>query len=224
MTVRREAHRKEGCIIATRVGDPSHPHAVVVALTRHDNHGGRMDLTGLHVGLVEAIPGDVRRLGDRLADLVPKARARAETGLGRHLLLLDVTRQPQSYRLLMERMEPSLLLIVTTHGRLMPSVPYYHVGRITLLSHLATQLSRPGVVAFPDVPGDDPRRWRREQIRDALAAAQARPPREEPDAYVTETTTQDDVALALAAAAMWAEMSAPDPWVPDAVERERFAA
>jgi hypothetical protein len=113
----------------------------------------------------------------------------------------------------MERLTIDVMLLVTTHGRLTPSVPYWAVGRVTLLSHLSTQLSRPGVVSVLEPATDAPTVLRPQQVRDALAAAQNRPPKEEPDAFVTETTTQDDVALAIAVAAQWAELGAPDPWV-----------
>ena len=211
--VRRTAHLKQGVIVAARLGSPTHPHALVVAGTRHDYLGGQMQLTKLELELVAAVPGSVGALADMLVMILPKAEQRAREGLGKHMLVLDVTRQPQAYKLLSERITIDAMLLVTTHGRMMPSVPYWSVGRVTLLSHLSVQLSRPGVVTVPEPASDSPTVWRPAQVRDALSAAQARPPKDEPDAFVVDTTTGDDVALAIAVAAQWAELGAPDPWV-----------
>ncbi|MCE3248082.1 MAG: hypothetical protein K0R41_1907 [Geminicoccaceae bacterium] len=211
--VRQMAHVKNGVIVACRLGDVMHPHVVVVAGTRHDHLGGRMELTKLSIELAAIVPGNIGAVGDVLTGIMPKARQRAAEGLGKHMLVVDMTRQQQAYKLLLERLEIDVPLIVTTHGRLAPSVPYWACGRITLLSHLATQLSRPGVVNVLQPASKAETVQTPQQIKDALSAAQARPPKEEADAFVTETTTQDDLALAIAAAAQWGELGAPDPWV-----------
>lgn len=211
--VRRAAHVKRGVVVACRLGDPLHPHALVVAGTRHDYLGGRMELTRLSLELVESLPGNIGAITERLAGIMPVAEQRAKEGLGKHMLIIDQTRQQNAHRIMLERLTVDVLLLVTTHGRLTASVPYWVVGRVTLLSHLSVQLSRPGVVAVLEPASDDVRVLRPQQVRDALAAAQSKAPKEEPDAFVVEGTTQDDVALAIAAAAQWAELGGPDPWV-----------
>lgn len=210
---RRIAHMKNGVIVACRLGDPTHPHVVVVAGVRHDNMGGRMDLTRLAVELVAVVPGNVGAAIELLSKIVPQAQQRAAEGLGRAELAVDATRQRLAYRQILERMDIGFLMVCTTHARKSPDVPYWAVGRVTLLSHLAGVLARPGVVRFLEHEGDSPLIWRPAQVRDALAAAQGKPPKEEADAFVTEGTTQDDIALTVALLAMRAEDGAPDPWV-----------
>jgi hypothetical protein len=210
----REAHIKAGVIVAARLGDTLHPHALVVAGTRYSNQHGRMTLTGLALELVAAVPGNVAALVDMLATIMPRAQERAAEGLGKHELALDVTRQQLAYLQVQERVEVSFLMLCTTHARKLASTPYWNVGRITLLSNLAAQLARPGVLQVLEPAGaDDPRVWSRGQVREALDAATAKPPAVEEDGFVTDSTTQDDVALTIAMAAMRAEDGAPDPWV-----------
>lgn len=210
----REAHTKRGVLVAARLGDVTHPHAVVVAGTRYDNTHGRMVLTQLAVELVAVVPGNVGQLVEMLATIRPRAEERAAAGLGRYELALDVTRQQLAYLQVMERLDVGFMMLCTTHARKLASTPYWAIGRITLLSNLAAQLARPGVLQVLEPAGaDDPRVWSRAQVREALAAATAKPPAEESDGFVTDVTTADDVALAIALAAMRAEDGAPDPFV-----------
>src|SRR5215217_2551256 len=111
--VRREAHTKRGVLVACRLGDPSHPHVLAVCATRHDNANGRMELTRLDVEMVQALPGGVGVLQERLQHLMPVAKARAEEGLGAAGLVLDVTRQPLTWQLLQALPNVLALLIVT---------------------------------------------------------------------------------------------------------------
>ena len=210
----REAHTKRGVLVAARLGDVLHPHTVVVAGTHYANQHGRMTLTGLALELVAAVPGNVGQLVEILVKIVPRAIERAAEGLGKHELALDVTRQQLAYLQVQERVDISFLMLCTTHARKLASVPYWAIGRITLLSNLAAQLARPGVLqVLEPAAADDPRVWSRGQVREALDAATAKPPVVEEDGFVTDTITADDVALAIAMAAMRAEDGAPDPWV-----------
>jgi hypothetical protein len=210
---RRIAHTKAGVVVACRLGDVLRPNVLVVAGSEHTHAGGRMLLTRLALELVEVLPGNVTVVMDRLARLMSKAEARAAEGLGRACLCVDETRQQTAHALMVERLTPDRYLMVTTHGRLMPDVEAWKIGRMTLFSELRTCMARPGVLQVLEPATDDPRIWKGAQIRAALASAQERPPKDEPDAYVTEGTAQDDAALAIAATAHMGEAGAPDPWV-----------
>jgi hypothetical protein len=172
-----------------------------------------MILTGLALELVEVLPGNVTAVTDRLVGLMPKAEARAAEGLGKAVLVVDETRQQTAHALLLERLSVDRLILVTTHGRLMPDVPHWKIGRMTLFSELRTQMARPGVLSVLEPAVDDPRIWRASQIRAALASAQEKPPKDEVDSYVTDTSTGDDVALAVALVAHMGDSASPDPWV-----------
>ena len=215
----RLAHTKRGVLVACRLGDPVRPNIVVVAGVRHDNQGnlGRMSLTQMAIELVAAVPGNVAAVVDLLAQVLPRAQERAAEGLGRHELALDCTRQQLAYLQVLERCEIGFMCLVTTHARKMASAPFWHIGRLTLLSNLAAQLARPGVVQPLEPATPDPRAWSRAQVREALAAATAKPPADEADGFVTDTVTQDDVALAIALVAMRAEDGAPSPFVEETV-------
>lgn len=210
---RRVAHSKLGVIVACRLGDVLRPNVVVVAGSEHTHSGGRMNLTRLSLELVEILPGNVTVVMDRLAGIMPKAEARAAEGLGKAVLVVDETRQQTAHSLMVEKLTPDRYLMVTTHGRLMPDVEAWKIGRMTLFSELRTCMARPGVLQVLEPASDDPRIWRASQIRAALASAQEKPPATEADSYVTEGTTQDDVSLAVAAAAHMGEAGSPDPWV-----------
>jgi len=210
---RRVAHTKSGVTVACRLGDVLRPNVVVVAGTEHTHSGGRMLLTRLSLELVEVLPGNVTVVTDRLSRIMGRAEERAAEGLGRAVLVVDETRQQTAHSLMVERLTPDRYLMVTTHGRLMPDVESWKIGRMTLFSELRTCMARPGVLQVLEPATDDPRIWRASQIRAALASAQERPPKDEPDTYVTDTSTQDDVSLAVAATAHLGEAGAPDPWV-----------
>ena len=210
---RRIAHSKLGVTVACRLGDVLRPNVLVVAGSEHTHQAGRMVLTGLALELVEVLPGNVVMVMERLAGLMSKAEARAAEGLGKVVCCVDETRQQTAHALLLERLNVDMYLLVTTHGRKMPDVPNWKMGRMTLFSELRTAMARPGVLQVLEPATDDPRIWRASQIRAALASAQAKPPAEEVDSYVTDGSTQDDVALAVAAVAHMGEASAPDPWI-----------
>ena len=210
---RREAHAKLGVVVACRLGDVLRPNVLVVAGTEHTHAHGRMNLTRLALELVEVLPGNVGVVMERLARIMPRAEDRAAEGLGKAILIVDETRQQTAHALLDERVTADMYLLVTTHGRKMPDVPNWKMGRMTLFSELRTCMARPGVLQVLEPATDDPRIWRGSQIRAALASAQERPPKDEPDTYVTDTSTQDDAALAIAAVAHMGEAGSPDPWV-----------
>ena len=210
---RRVAHSKLGVVVACRLGDVLRPNVVVVAGSEHTHAGGRMLLTRLALELVEVLPGNVGVVMERLARIMPRAEDRAAEGLGKAILVVDETRQQTAHALLVERVTADRYLMVTTHGRLMPDVESWKIGRMTLFSELRTAMARPGVLQVLEPATDDPRIWRGTQIRAALASAQERPPKDEPDTYVTDTSTQDDAALAIAAVAHMGEAGAPDPFV-----------
>ena len=210
---RRVAHTKAGVVVACRLGDVLRPNVLVVAGSEHTHSGGRMLLTRLALELVEVLPGNVGVVMERLAGIMPRATDRAAEGLGKAVLVVDETRQQTAHAVLLERVTPDRLLLVTTHGRLMPDVPNWKIGRMTLFSELRTCMARPGVLQVLEPATDDPRIWRASQIRAALASAQAKPPTDEVDSYVTDGSTQDDAALAVAAVAHMGEAGAPDPWV-----------
>ena len=210
---RRVAHTKSGVVVACRLGDVLRPNVLVVAGSEHTHQSGRMVLTRLALELVEVLPGNVTTVTDRLARIMTKAEDRAAEGLGKAVLVVDETRQQTAHALLGERLTADMYLLVTTHGRKMADVPNWKMGRMTLFSELRTCMARPGVLAVLEPATDDPRVWRASQIRAALASAQERPPKDEPDSYVTDTSTQDDAALAIAAVAHLGEAGAPDPWV-----------
>jgi hypothetical protein len=212
----RIAHTKSGVVVACRLGDVLRPNVVVVAGSEHTHASGRMILTRLALELVEVLPGNVVQVMDRLAGIMVRAEARAAEGLGRACLCVDETRQQTAHALLLEKLTPDRLLLVTTHGRLMDDTPNWKIGRMTLFSELRVLLARPGVLQVLEPATDDPRIWRGSQIRAALASAQERPPKDEPDTYVTDTSTQDDAALAIAAVAHMGEAGAPDPWISNA--------
>ena len=155
-----------------------------------------MLLTRLALELVEVLPGNVTAVTDRLARIMDRAETRAAEGLGKAILVVDETRQQTAHALMGERLTPDRYLMVTTHGRKMPDVPNWKIGRMTLFSELRTCMARPGVLQVLEPATDDPRIWRGSQIRAALASAQEKPPADEPDSYVTDGTTQDDAALA----------------------------
>jgi hypothetical protein len=209
----RIAHSKAGVVVACRLGDVLRPNVVVVAGSEHTHQSGRMVLTRLALELVEVLPGNVTAVMERLGSIMSRAEARAAEGLGKAILCVDETRQQTAHALLGERLTPDIYLLVTTHGRKMPDVPNWKMGRMTLFSELRTCMARPGVLQVLEPATDDPRIWKGTQIRAALASVQERPPKDEPDSYVTDTNTQDDAALALAAAAHMGEAGAPDPWV-----------
>ena len=210
---RRIAHTKAGVTVACRLGDVLRPNVLVVAGTEHTHAGGRMLLTRLALELVEVLPGNVTTVTDRLSRIMGRAEERAAAGLGRAVLVVDETRQQTAHSLMVERLTPDRYIMVTTHGRLMPDVESWKIGRMTLFSELRTCMARPGVLQVLEPATDDPRIWRGSQIRAALASAQAKPPADEVDSYVTDGSTQDDVALAVAATAHLGEAGAPDPWI-----------
>jgi len=210
---RRIAHTKSGVVVACRLGDVLRPNVVVVAGSEHTHSGGRMNLTRLSLELVEVLPGNVTAVTDRLARIMDRAEERAAEGLGRAVLVVDETRQQTAHAIMAERLNSDIYLLVTTHGRKMPDVPNWKMGRMTLFSELRNCMTRPGVLQVLEPATDDPRIWKGAQIRAALASAQERPPKDEPDTYVTDTTTQDDAALAVAAVAHMGEAGAPDPYV-----------
>ena len=209
----RIAYTKNGVIVACRLGDVLHPNVIVVAGSEHTHQSGRMVLTRLALELVEVLPGNLGVVMERLAGIMERATERAAEGLGRAILVIDETRQQAAHALLTERLTADMYLLVTTHGRKMPDYPNWKMGRITLLSELSTCMARPGVLRPLEPATDNPRVWNAGQVRAALASAQERAPKDEPDSYVTEGTTQDDAALAIAAAAHMGEAGAPDPWV-----------
>lgn len=209
----RIAHTKNGVVVACRLGDVLRPNVLVVAGSEHTHQSGRMILTRLDLELVQVLPGNVTTVMDRLARIMDRAQDRAAEGLGKAILVVDETRQQTAHSLMGERLTADLYLLVTTHGRKMPDVPNWKMGRMTLFSELRTCMARPGVLQVLEPATDDPRIWRGAQIRAALASAQERPPKDEPDTYVTDTSTQDDVSLAVAAVAHMGEAGAPDPLV-----------
>ena len=210
---RRVAHTKLGVTVACRLGDVLRPNVLVVAGSEHTHQSGRMVLTGLALELVEVLPGNATVVMDRLARIMDRATDRAAEGLGKAILVIDQTRQQTAHALMGEKLTPDRYIMVTTHGRLMPDVESWKIGRITLFSELRVLMARPGVLQPLEPATDDPRIWRGTQIRAALDSAQERPPKDEPDTYVTDTSTQDDVALAVAAVAHMGEAGAPDPWI-----------
>jgi len=210
---RRVAHTKLGVTVACRLGDVLRPNVLVVAGSEHTHQSGRMVLTRLALELVEVLPGNATVVMDRLARIMDRATDRAAEGLGKAILVIDQTRQQTAHALMGEKLTPDRYIMVTTHGRLMPDVESWKIGRITLFSELRVLMARPGVLQPLEPATDDPRIWRGTQIRAALASAQERPPKDEPDTYVTDTSTQDDVALAVAAVAHMGEAGAPDPWI-----------
>src|SRR6188768_4292173 len=119
----RIAHVKAGVTVACRLGDVLRPNVVVVAGSEHTHQSGRMVLTRLALELVEALPGNVTTVTDRLARIMDRAEARAAEGLGRTVLVVDETRQQTAHALMDERLTPDMYLLVTTHGRKMPDVP-----------------------------------------------------------------------------------------------------
>jgi hypothetical protein len=209
----RICHTKQGVMVACRLGDVLRPNVIIVAGSEHTHQSGRMNLTRLALELVEVLPGNATVVMDRLAGLMAKAEARAAEGLGKAVLVVDETRQQTAHALLGERLTADMYLLVTTHGRKMPDVPNWKMGRMTLFSELRVLMAKPGVLAVLEPATDDPRIWRASQIRAALASAQAKPPADEVDSYVTDTSTQDDVALAIAAVAHMGDAASPDPWV-----------
>ena len=209
----RIAHTKSGVVVTCRLGDVMRPNVVVVAGSEHTHAQGRMLLTRLALELVEVMPGNVTAVMERLGGIMSRAETRAAEGLGKAILVVDETRQQTAHALLGERLNVDMYLLVTTHGRKMPDVPNWKMGRMTLFSELRTCMARPGVLQVLEPATDDPRVWRGAQIRAALASAQEKAPTNEPDSYVTEGTTQDDSALAIAAAAHMGEAGAPDPFV-----------
>jgi hypothetical protein len=209
----RIAHTKAGVVVACRLGDVLRPNVLVVAGSEHTHAQGRMLLTRLALELVEVLPGNVTTVTDRLARIMGRAEERAAEGLGKAVLVVDETRQQTAHSLMVEKLTPDRYLMVTTHGRLMPDVEAWKIGRMTLFSELRTCMARPGVLQVLEPATDDPRIWRGAQIRAALASAQAKPPADEVDSYVTDGSTQDDAALAIAATAHMGEAGAPDPWV-----------
>jgi hypothetical protein len=209
----RIAHTKAGVVVACRLGDVLRPNVVVVAGSEHTHAQGRMLLTRLALELVEVLPGNVTTVMERLAAIMSRAEARAAEGLGKAILVVDETRQQTAHALLGDRLTADIYLLVTTHGRKMPDVPNWKIGRMTLFSDLRVLMAKPGVLQVLEPATDDPRIWRAGQIRAALASAQAKPPAEEADSYVTDGSTQDDVALAVAAVAHMGEAGSPDPFV-----------
>jgi hypothetical protein len=218
----REAHVKKGVLVAARLGEPSFPHVVSVSVNTYHNRDGEMKLTEQSVEMVQALYGPPQDLAQRLLTLWPKARRLAEEGLGDAHLVVDVTRSPEVWRYLLDRVAVGIFLCVTTHGRLRDDTPYWLVGRVTLMSHLATQVAR-GVLRFVHPPDDDPRFLAPAKVRDALTKARTRAPASEADEFLTETTTDDDVGLVLAAAAMYAERFQPAPWIDLDARATRFA-
>ena len=86
----------------------------------------------------------------------------------------------------------------------MPSAPFWNLGRMNLLSRLAAEVAEGRVrVAAPPDPG--PLVWDVARVREALAGARLPPPPAEADSFLTETTTLDDAALAIASAVWWAQ-------------------
>ena len=209
----RVAHVKAGVTVACRLGDVLRPNVLVVAGSEHTHQSGRMVLTRLALELVEVLPGNVVMVMERLAGIMDRAEPRSAEGLGRAVLVVDETRQQTAHSIMGERLTADMYLMVTTHGRKMPDVPHWKMGRMTLFSELRVLMAKPGVLQVLEPAIDDPRIWRGTQIRAALASAQAKPPVDEVDSYVTDGSTQDDAALAIAAVAHMGEAGAPDPFV-----------
>ena len=128
----RIAHTKSGVVVACRLGDVLRPNVLVVAGTEHTHQSGRMVLTRLALELVEVLPGNVVVVTERLGGIMSRAEARAAEGLGKAVLCVDETRQQTAHAVLLERLTPDRLLLVTTHGRLMPDTPNWKIGRMTL--------------------------------------------------------------------------------------------
>jgi hypothetical protein len=191
-----------------------------MAHARYDNHGSQMVLTSLAYQMVQLEPAGLAALIDRVVSLALLAKDKAKAELGNVYLIVDVTRQPNAYRMFMDIIADAIYLMITTHGRLLSSTPYWLVGRHTLLSHFTTLTAR-NIVRVVTAPTDDPRFWQPTAIREAMAKSQAKPPKPEADEYVLDTLTEDDVTLALAVGAMYAELSIPDPWF--TIDREEYA-
>jgi hypothetical protein len=214
----RHAHVKTGILGAVRLGDPSFPHIVTISRNSYHNHDGEMILTEQSVEMVQTLYGSPQAMVDRLLRIRPKALREAEDGLGDFHLVIDVSRSPEAWRMVLDKLPVSVFLAVTTHGRLHPDNPYWLVGRVTLMSHLATQVAR-GVIKFAQPP-DQPDLLTPDKVREALVAARNKAPKVEVDDFLTDTTTNDDVALTLAAAA---EKFQPVPWIDLDHRAVRFA-
>jgi hypothetical protein len=200
----REALTRTNILLAARLGDPTHPSVVAVGRARYANYLGEMRLAELRLELVEELPGPPDVLGWRLGALWPLARHRAEPELGTAALSVDVSRNPESWRMLLERVPVTAFTVTTTGGRVTPASPFWLLGRLNLLSHMAALVAQGLVrVARPREPG--PTVWDVDRTREALASARTPPPPTERDAYLTETTTMDDAALAMALCCWWTQ-------------------
>jgi hypothetical protein len=218
----REALQKTSYVIASRLGDPAHPAVVVVARCEYANRDGRMVLVENRVELVEELPGPPDVLAARLAVLRPVAVRRAEEGLGRATIAVDVSRSPEWWIALHARVPINLFQVTTTGGRATSSTPYWLIGRLNLLSFLAASVAQ-GLVRVAAPPAETPTVWGVGRIREALAAARVPPPATDVDSFLTETTTLDDAALCIAGTVWWSRY-APEAEVRLEDRPVRFAA
>jgi hypothetical protein len=217
----RLAHIKVGYLVACRLGDPTFPHIIGISRCRYDNRDGEMMLTEQLVEIVEELQSGPDQLVRRLLDIKPKAEKLAQEGLGNFHIVIDITRSHEIWPHILSLIQVGVFLIVTTHGRLHADTPYWLAGRTTLLSFLATAIAK-NVITFAKMP-DDPRFLTADRLRDALNEARKPPPKLSDDEYLTNTTTNDDIALVLGISALYAEHLRPDPWLDLEKRPVRFA-
>ena len=200
----REALSKVDYIVAARLGDPAHSHVLALMRAEYTNRDGRMVPTELRLERLEEQPGPPTELAARLAKIRPLAIERSQAALGTAKIIVDVSRSPEAWHGILARTPVSTFICVTTGGRAVPSVPFWNLGRLNLLSRLAAEVAegRVRVAAAPD-PG--PLVWDVARVREALAGARLPPPPAETDSFLTETTTLDDAALAIASACWFAQ-------------------
>jgi hypothetical protein len=203
---------KEGWCIAARMGSPAEPHTLAVLGARWEAQGRSMDLTLATIGRVETLPGgDAGSIVDRLAAARTAALDAKPRG-GFHVYL-DVTRSPEVRHLAMDAIPECVPVMVPTGPRMDWSVPFFIVGRITLLSHMSVLLAQKRLRAGALEAGGDERRMDRDRVREVLAKAQARPQKLDDEELALGGSVDDDAALCVALAAFVAAYNAPDPWV-----------
>jgi hypothetical protein len=213
---------KASYLVVCRFGDPMHPHCLVVSRADYthnaarDGRRGSMEMTRFTLPMVQMLPGAVHAPVDRLKVLLPQAQARARIENDVCHCILDVSRVPGAWIELVRALPfPTLLVRIKRIGDFAASSPYWLCGRDTLLSSLNVHMGRPNVFDINPTPdGADPTIWDRTKVREALAAARYSPPKEEEaaDGWVTEGTSQDDVAVAVGLALSYAVRTVPDPW------------
>lgn len=195
---------------ALRIGAGVNP-AVLISATAEAPAGWNGELTRLQVTDVKVIPaaGDLTVLRDTVADI----DMNCDIDLDDFDIAVDCTTDPA-----FSAMSPATDFYSVLTGSAEESRAHGQstIGRLRLLSNMKTLLSR-RIISF-DYNDDWP------NVESALRDATARPPRqEESGLLVTDTTTADDIVIALSLLAWRAQYHRPvsqGAYNPDAFIRD----